>query len=235
MRRNRGFTLIEIAIVLLVISFALGSMLLPISASNLNRQIRETQLELDEIKVAIVNYTMINGFLPCPDTDFTGNNFSSIDGRENRTAGTCNALVGVLPFATLDLPHSKDSWGQYYFYRVTGSFADNGTGTDGTGCSATPKSGISFEMCSTGDMNVYSSTTLTATVKVASSVPVIIFSTGKNRATMSSTEAENTDGDSDFIKTTFGRASDIIPFDDMVIWISSNELIGAMINAGQLP
>ena len=63
---NRGFTLIEMAIVLMIVGLLLGGMLVPLSAQMDQRNISDTQKSLSEIKEALIGYAMANGRLPCP-------------------------------------------------------------------------------------------------------------------------------------------------------------------------
>jgi len=82
-RRESGFTLIEIAIVLVVLGLLLGGLLGPLSVRIEQADRQKTQELLEEIKEALYGYTVVHGHLPCPDSD------GSNDGREDRTtAGT---------------------------------------------------------------------------------------------------------------------------------------------------
>lgn len=130
--RQSGISLIEMAIVLVILGLVLGSTLVPISTQYENSRRNETTGLLNKVLEATYGYAMVNGYLACPDI--------SGDGLENRVGANCSAPVGGLPWVTLGVGQN-DAWGQPLGYRVTSTFADT---SDGTGCgTATP--GVSFE------------------------------------------------------------------------------------------
>ena len=71
-RRNRGatgmrgFTLIELSVVVLVITLLLGSLLIPLATQVEQRNMSETQKRLQEIKEALIGFAIANGRFPCP-------------------------------------------------------------------------------------------------------------------------------------------------------------------------
>src|SRR5688572_30539558 len=108
-RPAHGFSLIEMAVVLFVITLLIGSLLVPLSTQVEQRQISETEKALAEIREALLGFAVANGYLPCPDT--------GTNGLENINAGTgfCNTITanvacGRLPHATLGVANS-DVWG----------------------------------------------------------------------------------------------------------------------------
>src|SRR5258707_15770270 len=113
---QRGFTLIELAVALFIITLLLGSLLVPLSTQVEQKQISDTQKTLDEIKDALQGFAVANGYLPCPDTDN--------DGAENVTVATgkctgavANIAVGNLPWQTLGVA-SADVWGNRFRYVI---------------------------------------------------------------------------------------------------------------------
>jgi len=228
MKKNTGFTLIEVAIVLLVVSFALGSILIPLSSTLEQKSINKAITQVSELKQAIINFVITNGYLPCPDTN--------LDGQEDRAGGgNCNNVFGTIPYATLKSPHDFDPWGQPFIYRVTAVFADT---TNGTAC-GTASTNISIALCSgvDADINVqgWNLASSTAT-QLATGVPAIVLSTGKSLGvSLSALESENTNNDNVFNKADYGGANSSMPFNDIVAWISANELIGELVRSQQLP
>jgi hypothetical protein len=114
------------------------------------------------------------------------------------------------------------------------TFAD---ATDGTGC-GTPKVGVSFELCSLGDITILAAT---AGATLASSIPTVIVSHGPNGLGAYNTsgvliggaageELTNTGGGATFISHT-----PTATFDDLVTWLSPNILFNRMVTAGKLP
>ena len=70
--KQAGFTLIELAVVIVVIALLLGSILVPLTSQVEQRKVLETQKTLDEIKEALIGFAMINGRLPRPATSSLG-------------------------------------------------------------------------------------------------------------------------------------------------------------------
>lgn len=58
MKRTRGFTLIELAIVLVIITILIGGLAMPLSAQIQARRIAETKKVLEEAREAIAGYAI---------------------------------------------------------------------------------------------------------------------------------------------------------------------------------
>ncbi|MGQ0657842.1 MAG: prepilin-type N-terminal cleavage/methylation domain-containing protein [Chromatiales bacterium] len=232
---SRGFTLVELAIVLLVIALLLAGLLGPLSTRTESQERQRTQGQLENIKEALVGFAVANGRLPCPDS--VGD-----DGTEDRT-GTppvCVAASGNLPWVDLNVGQ-RDEWGGaagyrgFFRYRVTPLFA---AGTNTAPC-GTATATVAFELCSVGDITVLDAA---GGATVVNQVPALIFSRGSNHndaalaigGTLSSHEQENEDPDAVFVSKSFSR-DDTLEFDDLVTWISPNVLKNRMVMAGRLP
>ena len=233
MKRTHGFTLVELALVLFIVSLVLGAILGPLGTRLEAEEREKTQAVMENMKEALYGFAAAPpGRLPCPDTD------NPPDGQENPPggAGGCNALEGVLPWVTLGV-EQRDSWRQNYRYRVTGAFADNTAAATGT-CPL-PASGASFNLCDNGYITVLDAS---AGNPVANQIPALILSYGSNQndpnqainGDLSVHEAENTDTDTTFVMKTYSR-EDAQEFDDLVVWISPNILKNRMVTAGRLP
>ena len=70
--KSHGFTLIEMAIVLVIMGLILGGLLMPLGAKMENERRASTSKSLEDIKKAIFGYTVIYKRLPCPDTNGDG-------------------------------------------------------------------------------------------------------------------------------------------------------------------
>jgi len=94
-RRNRGMTLIEVSLVVLVLGFL--ALLLADLLPGFKRAAmqKESLRALATAQTAMRGFVLINGRLPCPD--------SSGDGAEDRAGDGCTALTGTLPYRTLGL------------------------------------------------------------------------------------------------------------------------------------
>ncbi|HUW25478.1 MAG TPA: hypothetical protein VMW07_03010 [Gallionella sp.] len=132
-----------------------------------------------------------------------------------------------------------DAWGRRFTYRVTPAFAD---ATDGTTAACAITTGVSFQLCSSGNLTVWSE--VAHTTSVASNVPVVIVSHGTNGlgaytsagqliSGASGDEKDNAanDKNNDFVSRDFIQNG----FDDLVIWLSPNTLMNRMVAAGKLP
>lgn len=236
---SRGFTLIEMAMVLLIVGLLLGGLMVPLSAQMEQRKISETRKTLDEIQQALLGYAIANGRLPCPadGTAASGNESTSGSG----ASLACTLTHGVLPWATLGVSET-DAWGRRFTYRVSqgvnSNFAD---GADGTNAACNITTGVSFQLCSSANLNV---STLPAGggTSVASNVPAVIVSHGTNGlgaypagggtqiGTATGDELENADNNNTFVSHDFTPT-----FDDIVVWISPNILFNRMVAAGKLP
>ncbi len=112
----QGFTLIELAVVLLVITLLLGTLLVPLSKQVEQRSIRLTAQRLQDAQEALLGFAMANGRFPCPAAaGGTGTEaFAALTG--NATNGKCAAFSGFLPGVTLGLAnvdgqgYALDGW-----------------------------------------------------------------------------------------------------------------------------
>ena len=244
--QQKGFTLVEMAMVLLIVALLLGGMLVPLSAQMEQRNISDTQKALSEIKETIIGYALANGQLPCPavPTIPTGQAGAGI---AQTPPCTLTNSTGVLPWATLGVSET-DAWGNRYTYRVSSDFADGLGVTFGydqysNPCSPSPAPvNATFALCSVGTLNVLSAASGGNTI--AGYVPAVIISHGKNGAGAytpqgtplpvgsNADEQENSDGSSD---TTYVTHAPTPTFDDLVVWISPNILMNRMVAAGKLP
>ena len=239
----QGFTLIELAMVLLILGLLMSSFLAPLAARVEQQERNNTQIQLDEIEEILYGHVLQNAYLPCPDcSDTTTGNCATVntndpndisDGVEDILANTCATEVGNLPWVTLGVK-STDEWNNIFTYRVDDTFADrNIAATDGTGCAASATLNVSFSLCSDGEIIVLNSAGGT---NLATNIPAIVVSHGKNFSLGAPTanETENLNSDTTFVDTNFSNNA-ITGFDDMVIWISPHVLRTMSVKAGILP
>lgn len=232
---NCGFTLVEIAMVLLIVTLLLTGLVPTITSQMEQQRTNETRKLMSEIRDALIGYALIYGKLPCP-ADPTLVSGQTGAGLERNGCSTSALATGVVPWAKLGTSET-DGWGYRFSYRVTPTFADN---TSGTGASCIITTGISFQLCSTGTVTIKA--TSSGTTIVADEIPAIIISHGKNGAGAwtqkgtqlapgsSADEVENSNSNSTYVSR--------IPstnFDDLVAWITPNILYNRMVAAGKLP
>ncbi len=205
---NRGFTLVELAIVLTIVGFLLAAFIVPLGVQRDIRDYEETRKELSEIREALVGFALsqANPHLPCPDTDN--------DGAENRVGANCVSQIGTLPWATLGLGR-LDNWNNAYLYSVTADFSNS----------------AGFQLSSVGLNTILAAA---GGASVAANIPVVIISKGKNGAGVAADEQENDQTNTIFVSHEQIDVS-ANQFDDVVVWIPSAILFNRMVAAGQLP
>lgn len=142
-KKTNGFSLVEVAIVLLI-----GSLLLAGASSALTTYLKQGRINttterLDLINAAIQQYLNVNKKLPCPapldaqpDTAEFGIEVNSTDCRTAAYAGTFRAggagseiRIGAIPVRSLNLPDQfvADGWKARYTYAVTEALASEGS------------------------------------------------------------------------------------------------------------
>ncbi|AXA91055.1 prepilin-type N-terminal cleavage/methylation domain-containing protein [Massilia sp. YMA4] len=230
---SRGFTLVEVAIVLVVVGLLIGGLITPLSTQLEQRRVADTRRALEEARDALTGFAIRNGYLPCPA-------ISAANGLEARAGDRCTdeRRIGFLPWATLGLP-KLDSWGHQFVYSVTPDFAD----------SATP-----FRLNTPRDITVATRDSAGALVAATApnDIPAVILSAGRNGYGAFSEQgvraldagSGNVDEKANIASagTTFisrdGADNPAAPggsYDDIVVWLSPNILFNRMIAAQRLP
>jgi prepilin-type N-terminal cleavage/methylation domain-containing protein len=119
-----GFTLVEIAIVLLVVTILLGYTVAMFPQQQQLKKYRALNLEMDRVMEAIIGFAQVNGRLPCPAIpNSVGNEDYDDDGV---LPDGCFNYGGFVPVNTLGLSGRLnedslllDPWGNPYRYYVT--------------------------------------------------------------------------------------------------------------------
>jgi prepilin-type N-terminal cleavage/methylation domain-containing protein len=249
---NHGFTLVELAIVVAAIALLLGSLLVPLTTQVEQRNVAQTDTQLQQAREALLGYAMVTGRLPRPAT-------SPTDGREK--PANCSPLpspeadcTGYLPWVTLGVSQT-DAWGKMFRYSVSPEFAT-------TTIPPTPPFNLSTSAAN--GKSIWTRNTSGTQILLANNVIAVVFSYGSNNfgttvdgTAIANTSATNTDeqnNDSQFgpppcgwtangthCETFWGRPVSANSgasggeFDDRVAWISKNILFSQMVSAGKLP
>ena len=232
---NAGFTLVEMAVVLMIVALLLGGLFVPISEQIDQRNRAETEKRLEEIKESLVGYALSHGYLPCPAK-------SAVDGMEDRDGASCRdgKRVGHLPWAELGVTN-LDGWDRQFRYSVALAYADSATK-------------ITLSPLTGGDIIIKSRDKDGNIVNLSNlnTIPAVVVSMGSNGfwgysanadqlADASATNIDedingNGDGKVFFSRTTaLNSAATGGEFDDLVVWVSPNVYINKMVSAGQLP
>jgi prepilin-type N-terminal cleavage/methylation domain-containing protein len=235
---NAGFTLTELAIVMIIMALLIGGMMLPLSAQQDIRQNADTMRQLDEIREALLGFAITNGYFPCPAK-------STSDGNEDRNSDTKECVggkrYGLLPWITLGIK-PNDSWGHLFIYSVSPKFSGQKITLD----QSVSKPDITIQTRdAVGDIENLSN---------SDDIPAVVLSTGKNgywswtlgivaqnADSTGSNDDEDTNADAasngrKFVsRTPTGPDAGVGEFDDLVTWVSPNVLFNRMVAANRLP
>lgn len=203
MRRTpRGFTLVEMSLVLVIVALLLTAGISSIRAQMDNARAKETRQALSEIREALLAFAIRTGRLPCPAKP----TLSSSDpnaGMEATQGNACDNAVdsrtspydsqggyeGVIPWQTLGV-RELDAWGSRFTYRVTDvveagggaqtrSFARSLSASAPLPCAGqTQRSTIG--LCSSGNISTVNNSSMGGQINGQFLVAVIV-SHGKNK------------------------------------------------------
>lgn len=258
-RAARGFTLVEMAVVLTIVALLLGSLMYTLSAQLQQRDFEETRRRLEAARELLLSYAVVNGRLPCPASAASSGDEALTGSAPNFTCtipyGGTNLAPGLLParaigFQAVDAGgYAIDSWQNRIRYAVSSAAP--------TGCAGAPtlphftinpnlkNNGIT---CQPNDLVICKSASgitgttcgpAANTLTNQNVVVAIVYSIGKNGSIAGSggiDEAANVNGDRVFVSHTPAPAT--APngeFDDYLVWITAGELYGRLIAAGILP
>ena len=248
---NRGFSLVELSVVVLIIGIIMTMGIGAWTANLENQAHSATAQRQAAIKEALTGYLRRNNRLPCPDNDFT-----APDGVENRTtagnpATACSTAFGILPYVTLGLSRdaSRDGWGNFFSYHVS-----NNTNTPDAGGNWSDNrdwtTSANFRTGNTGTITVNDRNGATVTA-IANNVVAVLVSHGRNGLgayaiggtrnalpAAGTDERENTDGTANTVyfrrDATTDDAATGGPFDDHVAFLRASDLLDPLFRDGSL-
>lgn len=212
-RSHKGFTLIEMAVVLVIVGLMLGGLLIPLSTQMENDRRKETQAALDAIREALIGYAVINGRLPCQDTNGDGQpgpGACNTGANQRNIGGLPHGLLGVAPV---------DGWGRPWIYAVNGAY----TGTFHLGTPA------SITLGGNGDLQVWDGI-CGSSQQLGARLPAIVVSEGKNRQG-GTLEPENRNTNGCFVAAGYIQGTN--GFDDLLTWVPPGVLFSRMVAAGR--
>ena len=251
MRHERGFSLAEIAVVMVIVGLLIGGLLAPLSAQMEQRNFADTQKRIEYANELLLGFAIANGRLPCPAS-------SSSNGDESPTGGigACtNNYDGYLPAKTLGMQPTDSSGYALDAYNNRIRYALSKTVTPGS-CTGSPPFSSSTNLkanglqclpadllvCGSSQASGFSSTSCGTAINSlvnTNTVVAIVFSMGKNAATSDATrtdELANTDANATFVyHTPAPTGATGGEYDDQMVWISAGLLYGRMVSAGVLP
>ena len=223
---QRGFTLIVMAIVLVIITILIGGLVSPLSAQIQARRVAETRKILEETREAIIGFAMTqngtpatNRRLPCPDLEG--------DGTESLAGTKCAGSSGFVPWVDLGVGN-QDAWGNRLRYEVDRDLADPDQGF----ATSVPTLFPALTVCQTH----------TCASTVAGNLAFVLVSHGPNgwgaqninnaagslqAAPAGLDEADNLDGgDQTYVSRSATKPDSANgEFDDLLAWVSYPQLV----------
>ena len=235
-----GFSLAELAIVLVIVSLMSSGLLLSLSSQRHHTENKDVQRQQETMIDAVLGFAMATGRLPCPadptlaTASGAGNEkfaCTLTDPTCTTSDRLCKLEHGVTPWVTLGLQET-DPWGNRFTYFVGREFSNPIT-------QAEKDTGLRtrFTLDTTGRAKIEDGSGLT----VASEIPAVIVShghrgigsyqsTGLQLGVANGDELTNTNATLTFITHT---PTDT--FDDLVTWINPSILKSKMVAVGKLP
>ncbi|HSH87500.1 MAG TPA: prepilin-type N-terminal cleavage/methylation domain-containing protein [Methylophilus sp.] len=225
-----GFSLLELAIALVILSLMMGWLMTPLRVQHSLQNYQQTEQRLQMAQQSLLGHAVIHRYLPCPDTD------NPPDGWENVLPNqSCASDEGMLPWMQLGLV-ATDAWGRYFRYRADSTFTHHAQWFSIT--AAENASNVQV----VGEAGVVTS--------LPSRPAAIVLSHGENGlggiqsvsggqshamgAAVHPDEQENTDGDLTFVDKAYQQTANAV-FDDRLIMLSPKVLIQQMVLAQRLP
>lgn len=239
-QQSTGFTLVEIAIVMVIVSLVFAGGLAGFRGFRDGATYSQTDNYLKESQIALLGFALSQGYLPCPDTDDDGE-----QNTELLTSGkTCTASSGALPWQDLGL-NATPPWSAPITYAINAQATTViCNDADKSVCFFEDEQSPAFDLKTppragtAGDGNLVVEGS--SGEVIADHVIAVLVSGGKNArqtaadcAAVSADESENCDGDTDFVMD-ITRTNEADFFDDQLIWIHANTLKGQMRDAGIL-
>lgn len=240
---EQGFTLTELAVVLLIVGLLVGGAIVTLSAQMEHRNHEETMRRLNAAVEAVIAFSIVNRRLPCPAVGGATGDEAPAGG------GACTTnFNGFLPARTIGIQpvdssgYALDVWGNRIRYAVARVNTCTGTTPHFTSQANLKANGVS---CKPDDLDVCApldtTTTCTSANRVVSTqtIAFLVFSTGKNGAlssTYGSHETANQDGNATFIsRPPSGPDATAGQFDDLMVFVPVGVLYSRLIAAGALP
>jgi prepilin-type N-terminal cleavage/methylation domain-containing protein len=256
--RTSGFTLIELAVVVVVITLLLGSLLIPLATQVDQRNVSETQKRLQEIKDSLIGYALANGRFPCPAGNQPADTgIEKFAGGGTASNGNCSDFFdGYVPGITLGLSNLDtqgfvvDAWGlqqNRIRYAVSNATITSGAttvpnaftaqgGMRSLGVQALGSGVDLLFVCATAGGSTTNCGTATVLTKDA---VFVVYSLGKNAATSGGASADElvnvNAGNNPVFVSKLNSASTVTgEFDDILLWTSRYNVISQLIASGQL-
>lgn len=248
-RGQSGFSLIELAVVLMIVGILMSGVLMSVSQASLSARRSAALSQLRGIEEALYGFAQSQGRLPCPASQTS-------NGYEDGAAGACNLTEGFVPSATLAIFGQAtedgllvDPWANPIRYSLvtTATLSNNGNPDFSQYTSIRTFFSNSYTFGTTNTLRVCDNSTCSGNV-LTDIAPAIVMSMGENWATYSSANETLNAGsgtltgstltypvhlstEKDYVSTTYSEDN----FDDQIVWLSPYVMFNRMVSAGKLP
>lgn len=253
-KQSSGFSLMEMAVVLMIMGVLMSGVLVSVSQTTLNARRSTALAQLRSVEEALYGFAESQGRLPCPASNTT-------DGGEDGvgTPIVCNISHGFVPSATLGINGQinadgllLDPWGNPIRYSVVRTALNDNAGNTNPGnpdfsnrTSIDNFFGNGTAIDPTNMLQVCDESTCMNNVLTDIS-PAVILTTGENGAAYSAGTSSNNEvaNGGDAALGAYAINDDLIfvsanyiedQFDDQLVWLSPYVLFNRMVSAGKLP
>ena len=113
LKTPKGFTLIELSIVLILIGVIISTMTSVLPSLIRSSKVKQGKTSIEIVDNTLMGYAMASHRLPCPDVN--------LDGIADPNDGSdCTNYIGWLPYITLGMSSGNDPWGNPIKYGIYG-------------------------------------------------------------------------------------------------------------------
>lgn len=230
--RNRGFTLLEMALVMVVMALLLSGLMRPLLNNREQLMQRRDALMLADAREALLGFAARHGRLPCPATATSG-------GTEATTAAGCAVYGGYLPVVELGLLGPLDGtgrllnpWSEPLRYALSDADEDADGVADFAGSGAMRRVGLAQLQGSLKVLHWQGGDCDQLQLR-ASHVVALLYSPGSTQHPSSAEQLNQAMGTE---YATGGHSqSQGCGYDDRLSWVSDSALFSVMLRARQLP
>ncbi|UQB41642.1 prepilin-type N-terminal cleavage/methylation domain-containing protein [Thiomicrospira microaerophila] len=242
--KNNGFTLVEIAIVIGIVGIIMVGMFSGMGALRETIKFKQDQRMLTDVKQALLTFVSVNGYLPCPDT--TGNGLENRDPLQKN----CINTSGNLPFIDLET-HQTNAYGLPFSY-IVNQEANTGNAFSASNSASFFSSGNCLDLDTVNNINapcfkfstppiptesgngnyrIQSDLDANSPIIFADQIPLIVLSHGQNACPGESVFEQHNCSPNGNNGTFYQAQQQRNFFDDVMIWISAQEIKATLSSA----
>ena len=253
-KQEQGFSLVELAIAILIMGLILGGIAMPLSVQRENARLAQAERQLEDVTAALTGFALANGYLPCPATP-ASNGFAATAG------GACSRQHGFVPASTLGVAGARnddnlllDSWASPIRYSITAADVDGDGNWDFAVSGemrevSMPALAPDLVICTTAGGSSPTACSGPAST-LSAAAPFLLYSLGKDWATSAGADQEENVGalvSGGPSGQQYRVAQDVVfvsrqrsaqpgnEYDDLVHWLPAANLYHALVDAGHLP